>query len=48
VPGRAWRRVVDTARDAPFDIVEERDAPPASGAAVRVAGRSVVVLVAHE
>jgi isoamylase len=48
VPGRTWRRVVDTARDAPIDIVEERDAPPVHGAAVRVSGRSVVVLVAHE
>jgi glycogen operon protein len=46
VPGRAWRRVVDTAREAPQDILNERDAPVVGGASVRVAGRSVTVLVA--
>lgn len=40
-----WKRVVDTARDSPDDIVDEADAPTVSATTYRVGGRSVVVLV---
>ncbi len=40
-----WRRVVDTARPTPHDIVDEHDAPPVPAARYQVASRSAVVLV---
>jgi isoamylase len=43
-PGR-WRRIVDTARHSPDDIVEEPDAPVIDAATYRVEPRSVVVLL---
>ena len=44
-PATAWRRWIDTARDAPDDIVPWREAEPVSGVTYRVEPRSVVVLV---
>jgi glycogen operon protein len=40
-----WRRVVDTFRDAPQDIVDEAQAPPLTSLTYTVQPRSVVVLV---
>ena len=48
VPGRqssSWRRVVDTARSSPNDIVEPGVAPSVEAATYAVRARSVVVLV---
>jgi glycogen operon protein len=43
VPGRRWRRLVDTARPSPEDIVE--DVRPLEADRVRVEGRSVLILL---
>jgi glycogen operon protein len=40
----SWRRWIDTALDAPEDIVPWQTAPAVSGPAYRVGARSVVVL----
>jgi isoamylase len=40
-----WRRIVDTGRPAPDDIVDEKHAPPVTALAYPVRGRSVVVLL---
>ena len=45
VPGRRWRRFIDTARPSPEDIVEAARQAPIEGDRVRVAGRSVLVLL---
>ena len=45
VPGRRWRRLVDTARPSPEDIVEDVHKAPIEGDRVRVEGRSVLVLL---
>ena len=39
-----WRRVVDTARPSPEDIIEPGDEPTLDAARYRVRARSVVVL----
>ncbi len=43
-PGGAWRRWIDTALDAPADIVPWGEAPPLAGVSYRAEARSVVVL----
>jgi glycogen operon protein len=44
--GRRWRRLVDTARPSPEDIVEGMSqAPLVEGDRVRVEGRSVIILL---
>ncbi len=43
---RPWRRWIDTARQAPDDIVEWEAAPAVEGSIYRVAPRSTVVLLA--
>jgi glycogen operon protein len=45
VPGRRWRRLVDTARPSPEDIVEDVRQAPIEGDRVRVEGRSVLILL---
>ena len=40
-----WRRVVDTSRESPSDIVEPGRAVPLRSLRCRVAARSLVVLV---
>jgi glycogen operon protein len=45
VPGRRWRRLVDTARPSPEDIVEDVRQAPIEGNRVRVEGRSVLILL---
>jgi glycogen operon protein len=45
VPGRSWRRLVDTARPSPKDIVEDVREMPIEGDRARVEGRSVLVLL---
>jgi glycogen operon protein len=45
VPRRQWRRLVDTARPSPEDIVEDVRQAPIEGDRVRVEGRSVLVLL---
>jgi glycogen operon protein len=47
VSGRRWRRVVDTSRESPEDIVERGDEEPIDGTTFRATGRSVVVLIAR-
>ena len=44
--GNPWRRWIDTALDAPHDIVPWQTAPAVSGYTYRAAARSVVVLFA--
>ena len=44
--GMPWRRIVDTARDAPDDFCDPEEAPPVAGATYELAPRSVVVLIA--
>jgi isoamylase len=46
VPGRVWRRVIDTARTAPDDICVHGTEILVEGNRMTVAGRSVVVLTA--
>ena len=41
-----WRRVVDTARDAPDDCCDPEEAPRVEGATYELAPRSVAVLIA--
>jgi glycogen operon protein len=43
LPG--WRRVIDTARDSPGDILEPADARPLASPTLSLKGRSIVVLV---
>ncbi len=43
--GYGWRKVVDTARKSPKDIVNEEKAPFVRGSRLRVKGRSAVILV---
>jgi glycogen operon protein len=45
VPGRRWRRVVDTARPSPEDIVDDVGQAPLEADGVRVEGRSVLILL---
>jgi glycogen operon protein len=45
VPGRRWRRLVDTARPSPEDIVEDVHQAPLEKDRVRVEGRSVLIIV---
>jgi glycogen operon protein len=45
VPGRRWRRFVDTARPSPEDIIEAAAGGPIEGNRVRVESRSVLVLL---
>lgn len=45
VPGRSWRRVVDTALPSPQDIASPGTEPPVEGARYSVAPRSTVVLI---
>jgi glycogen operon protein len=45
VPGRRWRRLVDTARPSPEDIVEDFRQSPLEADRVRVEGRSVLILL---
>jgi glycogen operon protein len=45
VPGRRWRRLVDTARPSPEDIVEDVRQSPLETDRVRVEGRSVLILL---
>jgi glycogen operon protein len=45
IPGRAWRRAIDTALAAPEDIRPTGTERPVDGARYPVAGRSVVVLL---
>jgi glycogen operon protein len=45
VPGRRWRRLVDTARPSPEDIVEAAHQAPIEGDRVRVESRSVLILL---
>jgi glycogen operon protein len=44
VPGRQWKRWIDTSLDAPEDIVPWKDARPFTGPAYHVAPHSVVIL----
>ena len=44
--GNAWRRWIDTALDAPHDIVPWQTAPVVPGCTYRAEARSVVVLFA--
>jgi glycogen operon protein len=44
--GKPWRRWIDTALDAPDDIVPWQDAPPVAGDKYTTAARSVVILYA--
>jgi glycogen operon protein len=44
--GQPWQRWIDTALDAPRDIVPWREAPPVPGGTYRVGARSVVMLYA--
>jgi len=41
-----WRRVIDTSRPSPHDLVLPQDAPAVSGPTHRVGERSVVMLIA--
>lgn len=43
--GRSWRRAIDTAAPAPHDITESGAETPYERSRIRVAGRSVVVLL---
>jgi glycogen operon protein len=45
VPGRRWRRLVDTARPSPEDIVEDVRQSLLGADRVRVEGRSVLILL---
>jgi glycogen operon protein len=45
VPGRRWRRLVDTARPSPKDIVEDARQSTLEADRVRVEGRSVLILL---
>jgi glycogen operon protein len=45
VPGRRWRRFVDTARPSPEDIIEDVGQAPLEADRVRVEGRSVLILL---
>ena len=45
VPGRHWRRLVDTARPSPEDIVEDVRLASIEADRVRVEGRSVLILL---
>ena len=45
LPGRTWRRAVDTARPAPDDITPEGAPCPLEGGRLAVGARSVVVLL---
>jgi glycogen operon protein len=45
VPGRRWRRLVDTARPSPEDIVEDVGHSALEADRVRVEGRSVLILL---
>ena len=45
LPGRVWRRAVDTARSAPEDITPQGAACTLRDGRIAVAGRSVVVLL---
>ena len=44
VSGKLWRRWIDTALDAPYDIVPWQTAPALSGRTDRAAACSVVML----
>jgi glycogen operon protein len=44
-PGEAWHRWIDTALDAPNDIVEWQTAPPVPAQTYHAGERSVVMLV---
>lgn len=44
----AWRRVVDTSRESPFDFLEPGTESPLQSLQYRVPGRAVVVLVRHK
>ena len=44
-PGRAWRRMIDTALPSPQEILEEGSAVEVSREQLPVKGRSVVVLI---
>ena len=46
--GRTWRRVIDTNLPAPDDLVVDAAAGAAVDASYRIAGRSIVVLVASD
>ena len=46
-PGLAWRRVLDTSRSSPHDLVDFDAAEPVEGASHTVAPRSVVALFAR-
>jgi glycogen operon protein len=48
VPGREWRRIIDTALPSPDDIVDIEDEIPVVGEDYLVTGRSVVVLASHD
>ncbi len=45
--GAAWRRVIDSARESPHDLVMPPGGEAVAGATHRVGARSVVVLFAH-
>jgi glycogen operon protein len=48
VDAGAWRRILDTSRDAPDDIVDDlTEAPDVDGTSYRAEARSVVLLVAR-
>jgi isoamylase len=44
LPGRRWRRWIDTFLDSPDDIVDSEEAPEVAGPTYRVEPRSVVIL----
>jgi isoamylase len=46
-PAHPWRRVVDTCREAPYDICRLAEAPTLAGPTCRAEPRSVVLLVAE-
>ena len=43
--GNQWRRVVDTSRDSPHDILEPGDEQSVEASTCAVAARSIVVLM---
>ena len=45
VPGRSWRKAVDTSSPPPLDVPDPGAEPPVPGKVLSVEGRSVVVLV---
>jgi glycogen operon protein len=47
VPDRRWRRLVDTARPSPEDIVKDVRQSPIEADRVRVEGRSVLILLSR-